>query len=83
MSDAPRNRGGRPKGVANVRTRDFISLVASTPGDDLLQKLSDISENPAVPEELRLESLRHLFGAFASRVVRKPPAPAAAQPPTP
>lgn len=74
-----RNRGGRPKGVANVRTRDFISLVARTPGADLLQKLSDISEDSAVPEELRLESLRHLFAAFASRVVRKAP-PAAIEP---
>jgi hypothetical protein len=71
MSDAPVRRGGRPKGLSNIKTRLFTAIVRDTPGEDLETRLAAIAENPAIDLDMRLESLRHIFAFYCVRVSRQ------------
>ena len=59
---------GRNRGSLNRRTESLVRAVANAQGADLVERLSSMVDDGALPLQMRLDCCRLLSGALSGRV---------------
>ena len=59
---------GRNRGSLNRRTESLVRAVANAQGADLVERLSSMVDDGALPLRMRLDCYRLLAGALSGRV---------------
>ena len=58
----------RKRGSLNRRTDSLIRAIDHAPGEDLLLRLSHVSEDERLPLRMRLDAVKLLSGALHGRI---------------